>query len=109
LTAELIQRVDVALAYLVHAIATNIFPHGGRTCIAVSAEQEHFDDIEGAASWSAIEAARESWSHTIPGDPDALLGWCLAQDQSVLLDLLAFCTALCVDVTRGTTITSKPR
>jgi ParB family chromosome partitioning protein len=101
LTAELMQRPDVSLAYLVHAIATDIFPHGGRTCISISAEQERFGGIEGAPSWSAIESARETWGHTIPGNPDALLDWCLAQDQSVLLDLLAFCTALCVDVTRG--------
>jgi ParB family chromosome partitioning protein len=101
LTAELMQRPDVALAYLVHAIATDIFPHGGRTCIAVNAEQEHFDGIEGSVSWSAIEAVRETWGQTIPGDPDTLLDWCLAQDPSVLLDLLGFCTAVCIDVTRG--------
>jgi ParB family chromosome partitioning protein len=101
LTAELMQRPAVALAYLVHAIAADVFSMHGRSCIGISIAQEHFEGIAGSASWTAIEASRETWGGAIPGRADAFLDWCLTQDQSVLLDLLAFCTALCVDVTRG--------
>src|SRR4051812_48214489 len=52
---------------------------------------------EGSKAFAQLEAARETWGQKIPGTSDGLLKWCLEQDQSVLLDLLAFCVATTVN------------
>lgn len=52
---------------------------------------------KGSKAFAEIEAARETWGQQIPGTPDGFWQWCLEQDQSVLLDLLAFCAATTVD------------
>ena len=57
------------------------------------ASAKSFRAIEGSKPFLAVEQARTLWADRIPGNPEALFAWCLDQDQSVLLDLLAFCAA----------------
>jgi ParB family chromosome partitioning protein len=101
LTAELIERPDIALAYLVYTLANDVFDLDGHSCVGIRAERESFDGIEGSKAFTAIEAAHGRWAETISGNPDAFLKWCLDADQSVLLDLLAFCVAASIDAARG--------
>ena len=99
ISAELLQRPDVALAAVVHAFAVTFLlgEDAGNSSLRMTAMPQLVHRVEGAKGFAAIESARESWSHRIPGTPDDLWNWCLDQDQNVLLDLLAFCTATTVN------------
>lgn len=104
LSAELMQRPDIALAAVVHAFAGRAFYGSSESCLAVTAspsnpaasipKTDHDDK-----ALAAIEAAREHWGDRLPGARDDLWQWCLDQHRDVLLDLLAFCTARTVDAT----------
>ena len=95
-SAELLQRPDIALAAVVHAMACKTF-RSGDTSLQIRIEQQSFRKVEGSKALGQIEAARETWGQKLPGGEDALWDWCLNQHQNVLLDLLAFCTAGAVD------------
>ena len=99
LSAELLQRPEVALAAVVHAFASRIVL-GDRlpvSSLEVVASPQSLHRVQGSKAFARIEAARETWGHQLPGTPDGLWHWCLEQDQGVLLDLLAFCAASTVD------------
>ena len=101
LTAELIDRPEIALAYLVYTLAVDVFHLDGEACVGITAKRESFDGIEGSKAFAAIETAHGRWAETISGNPEAFLKWCLNADQSVLLDLLAFCTAISIEAAQG--------
>jgi ParB family transcriptional regulator, chromosome partitioning protein len=102
ISAELVNRPDVALAALVHTLAAQAFLGGasGNTCLEIFATAKSLRVVEGTKAFDAVNAARETWGNQIPGSPDALWTWCLEQDQSVLLDLLAVCMARSVNAVR---------
>ena len=97
-SADLLQRPDIALAAIVHALALRVFLGSGSTTssLEVVASPQSLHRVEGSRAFVHVEAARQSWAERIPG-ADALWNWCLEQDQSVLLDLLAFCCARSVN------------
>jgi len=96
ISAVLAGRPDVALAAVVHALAGSVFPLcGGGSSLQLSAKVTHFrEESKGA---SEIDVAHENWSDRLPAGSDALWHWCLAQDQDMLLDLLAYCAARTVN------------
>jgi ParB family transcriptional regulator, chromosome partitioning protein len=102
ISAELVNRRDIALAALVHTMAAQdlLGRASGNTCLEVATRTKSLRGVEGTKAFDAMAAAHESWGDRIPGTPDALWDWCLAQDQQVLLDLLAFCTARTVNAVR---------
>jgi ParB family chromosome partitioning protein len=102
LAASLTDRSDIALAALVHSVACQVFDLGraADTCLQVVAQREWRSQTEGSKAFAHLEARREEWGGVIPGQPDALFAWCLEQDASVLLSLLAFCVASTVDAVR---------
>jgi ParB family chromosome partitioning protein len=102
ISAELINRPDIALAALVHTLAAQLFldSASGNTCLEIFAMSRSLRNVEGAKAFDAMTSAGESWGARIPGSPDALWTWCLEQDQQVLLDLLAFCMARSVNAVR---------
>ena len=102
LSAALLQRPDIALAAVVHAFALEIVldGHAVESSLEISAAPQSLRRVEGSKAIAEIEAARESWGQQIPGTPDGFWGWCLEQDQAVLLDLLAFCAATTVNAVR---------
>ncbi len=102
ISAELMNRPDIALAALVHTLAAQVFldSASGNTCLGIHITGKSLLGIEGTTSFNAIAGARESWGNRIPGSPEALWTWCLEQDQQVLLDLLAFCLARSVNAVR---------
>ena len=99
LSAELLQRPDIALAAVVHAFASKIVlgSHSADSSLEIAASPQSLRSVEGSKAYAQLEAAREIWSQQVPGTHDGLWAWCLGQDQSVLLDLLAFCTAATVN------------
>lgn len=99
LSAELMQRPDIALATVVHTLASRIFLNTGSTdtTITMTAAPQSLKRVEGSKAFTEIEAARETWGQKIPGTPDGLWTWCLEQHQDVLLDLLAYCTATTIN------------
>jgi ParB family chromosome partitioning protein len=102
ISAELINRPDIALAALVHTLAAQVLldSASGNVCLRIFATTKSLNDVEGTKAFDAITSAGETWGNTIPGTPDGLWTWCLEQDQQVLLDLLAFCMARSVNAVR---------
>lgn len=99
LSAELLQRPDIALAAVVHTIASRVLLNAGSTdtSLEMTAAPQSLKRVEGSKAFAQLEAARETWGNRIPGTPDSLWTWCLEQHQDVLLDLLAFCTATTIN------------
>lgn len=99
LSAELLQRPDIALAAVVHTIASRVLLNTGSsdTSLEMTAAPQSLKMVEGSKAFAQLEAARETWGNRIPGTPDSLWTWCLEQHQDVLLDLLAFCTATTIN------------
>ncbi len=102
ISAELMNRPDIALATLVHTLAAQMFldSASGNTCLEIFTMTRSLRNVEGAKAFDAVTSAGEIWGSRIPGSPDALWTWCLEQDQQVLLHLLAFCMARSVNAVR---------
>lgn len=99
LSAELLQRPDISLAAVVHTFASRVLLNAGSTdtSLVITAAPQSLKRVEGSKAFAQLEAARETWGNQIPGTPDSLWTWCLEQHQTVLLDLLAFCTATTIN------------
>lgn len=65
------------------------------------------DDMEASAAWLQMDSERKAWADQMPQDPDAVLGWLLAQDQAIVLQLLTFVVASTVTGIYGTEPTSQ--
>lgn len=103
ISAALLDRPDIALAAVVHAMARQVFfdADSRDSSLKLFVSAQSFRRVEGSQAFDSLEAARQSWGERLPADcEDAFWQWCLAQDQSVLLDLLAFCTANTIDAVR---------
>jgi ParB family chromosome partitioning protein len=50
-------------------------------------------DVEGSRAHQFIEAARQHWLSQLPGEPNSLFAWCLAQNGDTLRGLLTFCAS----------------
>jgi ParB family transcriptional regulator, chromosome partitioning protein len=96
--ASLAQQPNVALAVVVHAMASAIFHHGDATCLQLSLAQTHLR--EESKGTREFEIHRERWSEGLPASRDEFLNWCLEQDQATLLNLLAFCAGASVNAIR---------
>lgn len=101
--AELLSRPDIALAALLHSFAGQLFLNDGSddTCLVLRAPGFRLRGIEGTKACAAMETAEENWGSRLPGTPDGLWTWCLAQDRDTLLDLLAFCMARSVNAVQA--------
>ncbi|MGF6346763.1 ParB/RepB/Spo0J family partition protein [Variovorax sp. W2I14] len=106
LQAALMQDPQVALATLVHRMAETVFGHYGRGNDVVKVHVHVTSDYSLAQSATGYEEspagallvrAAAEWGERLPGDPEALFRWLLAQPHEVLLDLLAYCTARSID------------
>jgi ParB family chromosome partitioning protein len=102
IAAELRQRPAVALAVVVHAMASRIFRLGATdTALQVMPSPQPLQQVEGSKAFLEIEAARETWEKKLPDTSDGLWKWCLEQPQDVLLDLLAFCASVSINAVQG--------
>jgi ParB family transcriptional regulator, chromosome partitioning protein len=60
----------------------------------------HEADLEPTRAGKALEEARGAWAMQLPRDPVDLWAWLLAREQSVVLELLAWCAAQTVNAVR---------
>jgi ParB family chromosome partitioning protein len=107
LRAELARNPAVALAATVHALTLAAVYGGGLagSSLALRASSEalsaHSTSPEDCPAHQAMTDEGERWGERLPGDPDDLFAWCLAQPQDVLLDLLAYASALTVSAVQA--------
>ena len=103
ISAALLDRPEIALATVVHTMASQVFfdADSRDSSLKLSVSAQSFRRVEGSQAFESLDKARQSWGERLPGDcQDTFWQWCLAQDQAVLLDLLAFCTASTIDAVR---------
>lgn len=103
LAATLSTRADLALAVAVHALATPVFyPGSERGCVGLRLVRPDLERSlfapDRCNAVKALASAEEAWRKRLPGEETDLLSWCLAQPQETLLGLVAFLTALSIDV-----------
>lgn len=108
--AALVQNPHVALVTLVHRMAETVFGlYGtGNDIVKVTIRQtsdcalaEHASEYADSPAAAILGSAETEWGDRLPGSPDALFGWLLAQPQQTLIELLAYCTARSVNAVAG--------
>lgn len=107
LRAELANHPAMALAATVHALAlAQVYPaySDAESCLDIRADSEplarHIKTPQDCRAHDALEVIGQRWAAVLPEDAGDLWGWCLLQPQDVLLDLLAYVSALSVDAVR---------
>jgi ParB family chromosome partitioning protein len=103
IAAELAERPDVALAAVVHALASRVLfeRHTEDRALQIGASSQSLHRVEGSKAFEQMEASLKRWRGQLPADADALWTWCLEQKQKTLLELLAFCAAWTVNAVQG--------
>jgi ParB family chromosome partitioning protein len=100
LRVELGDRPDLALACVVHALATSVFySHSGPASLLdlklVSARAgDHGERLAESTVVAALESRHGSWGERLPGDIVDLWPFIVALDQAAQLDLLAHVASL---------------
>ena len=111
--ASLVQNPHIALVTLVHRMAETVFglygPGDDIVKVAVrvtgdSALAQEASEYSQSPAATVLGGAETVWGDRLPGSPDALFRWLLAQPQDTLLELLAYCTARSVNA-----VTARPR
>jgi ParB family chromosome partitioning protein len=99
LNAALLERPDAALAATVHALALQVFYNGARgdTVLQITATIPSLHRVEGSSARDLIEKAQERRIAQLPGNPDDLFAWCLAQNTDTLRRMLTLCVAQTVN------------
>ena len=102
LRVELAHNPDIALAATVHALAlATLYRDSGHSCLALTASSEplerHTHATADSPAHQALAELGEQWGERLPENADALFGWCVAQQQDTLLDLLAYVSALTIN------------
>lgn len=104
--ATLVERSDIALAAVVHALALDLlYPgYGNATCLklrvtppALSGSIAKPDASKGIV---ALATLKDRLGDDLPGNPCDLWAWCLARTTDELLGLLAFIAGSAVDGVR---------
>jgi ParB family transcriptional regulator, chromosome partitioning protein len=107
ISASLTERPDIALATVVHVLASSIFGlYREHSSLELSVKVTRFS--EESTGSSQMRAQHEQWSERIPDDSGNLWDWCLAQEQATLLELLAFCAAVSINAVRSKQDRSDP-
>ncbi|MDM0116790.1 ParB/RepB/Spo0J family partition protein [Variovorax sp. J22R133] len=110
LQAALTQNPHVALVTLVHRMAETVFGQYSRGNDVVKVHVHPTSDYSLAQNATGYESspagallgqAETQWGDPLPGNPEAMFSWLLAQDRETLLDLLAYCTARSIDAVAG--------
>ena len=111
--AALVQNPHIALVTLVHRMAETVFGLYGsgddivKVSVRVmgdSALAQEASEYAASPAATVLGGAETVWGDRLPGSPDALFRWLLAQPQDTLLELLAYCTARSVHA-----VAARPR
>lgn len=110
------ERTPVALVILAHKLALKVF--NVRSYSVESAAQitlnsttltNESDEIAGnSIALEKFGELRLAWEDKLPSDPLQLFDWLLEQEQAVVLDLLAFCTAFSLTTVQGDESVHRP-
>jgi len=104
--ASLADNHRLALDTLCHSLAVTVFysgGYGGNSAVRINAHtqtfnlRQHADDIEQSKAWTQMDERRAGLKEALPETPAELLGWLQEQPLETVLEILAFCTASCVD------------
>ncbi|MEJ8851852.1 ParB/RepB/Spo0J family partition protein [Variovorax rhizosphaerae] len=115
LQAALLQNPQVALAALVHRMSETVFSLYGsgddivKVAVRVTSDgtfAEEASEYGDSPAATLLGEAETMWGDRLPGNPEALFRWLLAQPQETLLDLLAYCTARSVNAIAARTRTT---
>ncbi|MDI1228581.1 MAG: hypothetical protein PSY14_12940 [bacterium] len=101
LSVALQERPDIALAAVVHALASGIFSGHRDTSLQLKAEKQSLNLVEGSKAFAQLEDAHAAWGRKLPASTEELWQWCLDQKQQTLLELLAFCAATTINAVQG--------
>jgi DNA-binding transcriptional regulator YiaG len=102
-------RADVALVAVTHALTLRMCyecSYDVGSCLSLSSEKggcrldSHAKGIETSPASVKLGEIQAEWSKRIPAQAEQLWQWLLDQEQTVVLDLLAFCVAQTVHVVR---------
>jgi ParB family transcriptional regulator, chromosome partitioning protein len=74
-----------------------IEPKRSNSCLQVSGTMPNLLQAKGSKAGIFLEEQRVSWLGQLPRDEKALWSWCVEQDDSTLLRLLAFLAATSLD------------
>lgn len=110
------ERTPVALVILAHKLALKVFNVRSYNVesaaqISLSSTSLTSESDEIAANSIALEKFGElhlAWEDKLPSDPSSLFDWLLEQEQAVVLDLLAFCTAFSLTTVQGDESVHRP-
>ena len=59
------------------------------------------DDLTASRAWQVVQQAKQAWREQLPDQQGEWLGWLGGRAQAELIDLLALCSALTVNVLPG--------
>jgi ParB family chromosome partitioning protein len=106
-------NVQVSLAALAAALVQQVGIFGATRSVRASTvlmvrgegcDQRLADlanDVAASRAWAELAARVEGWRERLPSESDELVSWLIARPQGELLELLALCSALTVDVVRS--------
>jgi ParB family chromosome partitioning protein len=102
LNVALLEPPDVAFAATVHALVWQVFYSGlrvrGDSVLQVTANAASLHQVEESRASEIIGAAGDiRIAKRVPVNSADLFPWCLAQQQDMLMDMLAFCVAQTVN------------
>ena len=107
MSAHLLEAPREALNLLFATLATKIFYEGyyGASGLAIVPTEQTgallstADDLEASKAFVALNDRREDIRKLLPEDPTTLFYWAGEQTLVTVIELLAYCTASCINVT----------
>ena len=97
LQAVMMDRPDIALMSVVHALALRTFYGAGynpSTCLKIEVSPVEFVGIVGnGPAMRQIATRHEEWARILPKGSGALWDWMVGQEADTLLRLLAYCAS----------------
>lgn len=105
------QNTSVALVILAHRLALQVFDFGVRaydrpdSVAKINLTQPYVskegDDVKESLALAKMAEAEAAWGDLMPTNAKDLFDWLMEQEQQVVLDLLAFCTAASIDTVQS--------
>jgi ParB family transcriptional regulator, chromosome partitioning protein len=110
LQAVMVGDVQATLAALTFTLVQQVFGAGGtqaQTGLQIASKRPAYelrqaaDDLADSKAWLQLEAAKAAWQARLPVSDAEQFAWIAALPQDEVLQLLALCTAACMNVRPG--------
>lgn len=116
LHVHIAQQPDMALIILAHRLVSSVF-HFGHYCngvesaVQISHQQcyphREGEDVAQSKAVAALGEMEREWEDLLPTDGEELFAWLMVQEQTLIIKLLAYCTAVSVNTVQGSEQKSK--